>query len=98
VLWLVTVLLCGDLWAALTFGVLPEIVGLTGITFLFGLLCIWWLPNWNGLGQTLWATSILTTVLYIAYSFAVSTFTPLNPLAFLVALGLTLVEAGRLVG
>src|SRR5579859_2223863 len=91
-LWLATILLCGDLWSLLTFGVLAEIASLTVIAFAVG----WWwmrrLRNWNGLGQTLWTTSVFATVLYIAYSFGVTAFTPLNSLAFLVAFGLTLVE------
>lgn len=36
--WLATVLLLGDLWATLTFGVPQEIGGLTLATFFFGLL------------------------------------------------------------
>src|SRR5258707_14843711 len=92
VLWLVVILLCGDLWSLLTFGVPIEIVVLTVLAFVMGLWMIYKLPDWNGLGQTLWTTSILTTVLYIAYSFGVTTFTPLNSLAFLIAFGLTLVE------
>jgi hypothetical protein len=91
-LWLGTVLLCGDVWALLTFGLPVEIAALTVITFGVG----WWfirqLPHWNGLGHALWTTSVVTTVLYIAYSFGVTAFTPLNALAFLVAFGLTLVE------
>ena len=47
IVWLVTVLLCGDLWAILTFGVFYEIAGLTLAAFLFGLWWIWRLPNWN---------------------------------------------------
>lgn len=91
-LWLILVLLCGDLWALLTFGVIPEIVGLTISTFGIG----WWwirrLRHWNGLGQTLWVTSLVVSVLYIAYSFGVTAFTPLNSVAFVIAFCLTVME------
>src|SRR5690242_12866120 len=90
-LWLVTVLFCGDVWAFLTFGMQLEIIGLTIIAFAIGFVCILVLPNWNGLGQTLWMTTVLTSVLYIFYSFGVSAFTPLNPLAFLIAFSLTVI-------
>ncbi len=92
VLWLVTVLLCGDLIALLTFGVHVEIAGLTVIAFLAGIWCIWQMPDWNSLGQTLWIMSVVTSVLYVVYSLSVAAFTPLNPLAFLIALGLTIME------
>src|SRR5262245_47100480 len=92
VMWLITVLLCGDLWALLTFGVFYEVAGLTAAAFLFGLWWIWRLRNWNGLGQTLWTMTLLTTVLYIVYSIGITAFTPLSPLAFVVTLALTIVE------
>src|SRR5688500_13441559 len=79
-LWLGVVLLCGDIWAILTFGFPLEIIGLTVITFVFGAFWIWRLPDWNSLGQTFWVTSLIATGLYIAYSFAVTAFTPLHPL------------------
>jgi len=92
VLWLSAVVLIGDVWALLTFGVFGEIAALSGLAFLIGCWLIWKLPDWNGLGQTLWTMSIISTVLYIAYSLAVTAFTPLNPVAFLIAFALTLVE------
>src|SRR5690348_2100624 len=91
-LWLATVLVCGDLWALLTFGIPLEIAGLTVIAFAAGVIFIWLLPNWNSLGQTLFLMSIFTSLFYVAYSFGVTAFTPLNPLAFLIAFGLTCIE------
>ncbi len=91
-LWQITLLLCGDLWAVLTFGIPIEIAGLTIIAFVLGVIFIWLLPYWNSLGQTLFLMSILTSILYVAYSFGVTAFTPLNPLAFLIAFGLTCIE------
>src|SRR5689334_22985360 len=79
-LWLGTVLICGDLWALLSFGVPLEIIGLTIITFVIGAWLIWQLRDWNGLAQTLWTISLVASILYIFYSFGVSLFTPLHPL------------------
>jgi cellulose synthase/poly-beta-1,6-N-acetylglucosamine synthase-like glycosyltransferase len=82
-LWLLTVILFGDLWAVFTFGLPAEIIVLSLVALGFGVLWIFLLPNWNGLGQTTWTMSILAAVLYTAYCFAVTSFTPLNPLGFL---------------
>ncbi len=92
-LWLLVVILCGDLWALLTFGKLFEVVTLSLIAALGG---VWWirrLPSWNGLGQATWGMSVLATVLYVAYSFAVTAFTPLHPLGFLLSCALVFIEA-----
>jgi cellulose synthase/poly-beta-1,6-N-acetylglucosamine synthase-like glycosyltransferase len=91
-LWLTIVLFGGNLWALLTFGVPLEMAILTGVTFLAG----WWwigrLPNWNALGQITWLMTLLTTLLYLAYTFAITTFTPLHPIAFLAAIIFFFVE------
>ncbi len=83
--WLTVVIGCGDLWAVLTFGAPLEVAALSLLAWLFGL---WWirrLPHWNGLGQVTWTMSLLATVLYVTYSFAVTAFTPLHPLGFLLS-------------
>lgn len=82
-LWLLTIILCGDLWAVFTFGLPSEIIRLSLLTMGFGVLWIFLLPNWNGLGQTTWTMSLLAAIFYVAYSFAVAAFSPLNPLGFL---------------
>jgi cellulose synthase/poly-beta-1,6-N-acetylglucosamine synthase-like glycosyltransferase len=96
-IWLLTILLAGDLWAVLTFGVPHEIAILTGFTVFFG----WWwitkLPNWNALGQAMWITAVLTTVLYWVYTFGVTAFTPLHPLAYVAAAIFLFVETAALV-
>jgi len=83
VLWLLTVILCGDLWALFTFGQPDEIIVLSLVAVSSGIVWIILLPNWNAFGQTTWTMSILAAILYIAYSFAVTAFTPLNALSFL---------------
>jgi cellulose synthase/poly-beta-1,6-N-acetylglucosamine synthase-like glycosyltransferase len=94
--WLFLLIAIGDLWAILTFGIPGEMAALSGVALLSG---GWWIrkrPSWNGLGHALWTFSLLTTALYLAYSFAVTTFTPLHPLAFLLATILLFFEAAAL--
>jgi hypothetical protein len=95
--WLIGVLLFGDAWALLTFGVPLEIAIITAIAFTYGLLCIRWLRHWNALGQVTWAASSMTTVLFIIYAFQVTAFTPLNALSFLLAIVFFFIEALALV-
>ena len=83
VLWLATLILCGDLWAVFTFGELTEVMLLSLAALVSGVLWIILLPNWNGLGQATWTMSVLSAVFFVLYSFAVTAFTPLNPLSFL---------------
>ncbi len=83
VLYLFAVIFCGDLWAVFTFGDPVEVLVLSLIAILCGIIWMILLPNWNGLGQTTWTMSVLSAVLFIAYSFSVTAFTPLNPLSFL---------------
>jgi cellulose synthase/poly-beta-1,6-N-acetylglucosamine synthase-like glycosyltransferase len=83
VLWLLTVILFGDLWAVFTFGELNQVLILSLAAILCGVIWIFLLPNWNWFGQTTWTMSVLSAVLFIAYSFTVTAFTPLNPLSFL---------------
>jgi len=91
-LWLLTIILCGDLWAVFTFGLPSEIIKLSLVAIGFGVLWIFLLPNWNGLGQTTWTMSLLAAVFYVAYSFAVTAFTPLSPLGFLFSFVLFIAE------
>jgi cellulose synthase/poly-beta-1,6-N-acetylglucosamine synthase-like glycosyltransferase len=60
------------------------------------LFWIWRLRDWNSLGQVFWVMSLLATLLYIAYSFGIAAFTPLHPVAFVVALILTFIEMAAL--
>jgi cellulose synthase/poly-beta-1,6-N-acetylglucosamine synthase-like glycosyltransferase len=84
--WLMTVTMAGNAWALLTFGVPEEIALVTLLTWIIG----WWwikrLPHWNALGQVTWIMTLLTVLLFLLYSFAVTIFTPLHPLVFVAAL------------
>jgi cellulose synthase/poly-beta-1,6-N-acetylglucosamine synthase-like glycosyltransferase len=91
--WLAIVLFLGDLWALLTFGVPREVLLVTGAAFVFGIGWILFLSDWNAFGQVTWAMTLLSTFLFIAYSFMVSAFTPLNTLSFVIALDFFLIEA-----
>jgi cellulose synthase/poly-beta-1,6-N-acetylglucosamine synthase-like glycosyltransferase len=95
--WLTGVLLAGDAWALLTFGIPHEIALLTALTFLFGVFCIWWMADWNTLGQVTWTTGITATMLFIVYAFQVTAFTPLNAFSFILALIFFFIEALALI-
>jgi len=95
--WLAIVIILGDMWALLTFGIPSEIILMSGIAFAFGGLWISLLPNWNAFGQVTWSMTLLATILFIAYSFMVTAFTPLNTLSFVIALDFFLIEALALV-
>lgn len=92
IIWLGFVLLLGDGWAILTFGIPLEMAVLTGVAFIFGLFWIFWFRDWNALGQVTWAMTVLTTFIFIAYAFTITAFSPLNPLSFLMALVFFFVE------
>jgi cellulose synthase/poly-beta-1,6-N-acetylglucosamine synthase-like glycosyltransferase len=95
--WLTVVLVLGDLWALLTFGIPREILIMTGIAFIFGVIWIYLLPNWNAFGQVTWGMTVLATLLFVIYSFMVTAFTPLNTISFVIALDFFLIEALALV-
>jgi cellulose synthase/poly-beta-1,6-N-acetylglucosamine synthase-like glycosyltransferase len=83
--WLIGVVALGDVWALYAFATPEE----TAVLSLLVLVAGWWwirrLPDWNALGQVTWSMMLCTTLLYIVYSFAVTAFTPLQPVAFLIA-------------
>ncbi|MBK9604881.1 MAG: glycosyltransferase family 2 protein [Anaerolineales bacterium] len=60
VLWLLTVILFGDLWAVFTFGELNQVLILSLVAIVCGVVWILLLPNWNWFGQTTWTMSSYT--------------------------------------
>src|SRR6266508_5095235 len=92
-LWLAAVVLMGNLIAIFTFGRVLEIFGLSLIAFLFGLYWIIRLRDWNAPGQVTWAMTLITTGLFILYTFLLTAFSPLNPLSFIFALIFFFLEA-----
>ena len=92
-LWLATIILAGNLIAIFTFGRFLEIFGFSFFAFLFGLLWIIRLRDWNVHGQVTWAMTLMTTGLFILYTFLLTAFSPLNPLSFIFALLFFFLEA-----
>ena len=92
-LWLAGVILTGNLVAIFTFGRLLEIFGLSLLAFLFGLYWIVQLQDWNAPGQVTWALTLMSTGLFVMYTFLLTAFSPLNPLSFVFALLFFFLEA-----
>src|SRR5688500_16057569 len=92
-LWLTGVILAGNLIAIFTFGRLLEIFGLTLLAFILGLYWIVRLRDWNAPGQVTWTMTLITTGLFVIYTFLLTAFSPLNPLSFLFALVFFFLEA-----
>jgi cellulose synthase/poly-beta-1,6-N-acetylglucosamine synthase-like glycosyltransferase len=95
-LWLAIVIIIGDVWAFLTFGIPNEILLISVIAFLFNLFNLFWiimLRDWNASGQVTWAMTVFATILFIIYSFMVTAFTPLNTISFVIALDFFMLEA-----
>lgn len=92
-LWLTGVILAGNLIAIFTFGRLLEIFGFSLAAFGFGLYWIIRLRDWNAPGQVTWTMTLMTTGLFIIYTFLLTAFSPLNPLSFIFALIFFFLEA-----
>lgn len=92
-IWLTGVILAGNFLAILTFGRLLEIFGFSLVAFVLGLGWILLLRDWNAAGQVTWAMTLITTGLFIFYTFLLTAFSPLNPLSFVFALMFFFLEA-----
>src|SRR5215216_6393094 len=82
-LWLAILILMGNMIAIFTFGRIVEIFGLSVLTFVFGLYWIVRLRDWNAAGQVTWSMTVITTALFVIYTFMLTAFSPLNPLSFI---------------
>jgi cellulose synthase/poly-beta-1,6-N-acetylglucosamine synthase-like glycosyltransferase len=91
--WLMLVILLGDVWVLFTFGIVYEVLLVSAGALLFGLILIFLLPDWNAFGQVTWAMTLLSTLVFILYSFMITAFTPLNTVSFVLALDFFLIEA-----
>src|SRR6266511_2066098 len=92
-LWLTGVILAGNLIAIFTFGRLLEIFGFSLLAFGLGLYWIIRLHDWNAPGHVTWALTLMTTGLFVIYTFILTAFSPLNPLSFVFALIFFFLEA-----
>lgn len=90
--WLLLVIVLGDAWALLTFGVPSEMAFLSVFAFIWSLFWIWKLRDWNAMGQVTWSMTLLATGLFILYSFDITAFSPLNPISFLIAITFYFIE------
>jgi cellulose synthase/poly-beta-1,6-N-acetylglucosamine synthase-like glycosyltransferase len=91
--WLFFVVIASGAWAFFTFGVPREILLFSAIALVVGFGFIVWLRDWNAFGQVLWSSTVLITIIFLAYSFTITAFTPLSPLSFLLAIIFFFVEA-----
>src|SRR5579859_44922 len=83
----------GDAVSVVWFALPPALVGGASLVILaLGLVLIYWLRDWNAAGQAFFIFSICTTVIYLAYAFFVTAFSPLSPIAFLFSFGLFALE------
>ena len=93
VVWLAAIIFPGIVIALFTFGKFLEVFGLSAFAFVFGLLWIFRLRDWNAAGQVTWAMTLLTTGLFMIYALLLTAFSPLNPLSFIFALIFFFLEA-----
>ena len=54
-----------------TFGRPNEVIFLSGLAALLGLVFIWRLRDWNSLGQAAWSMTLVFTPLFLAYAYSV---------------------------
>src|SRR5215208_5416237 len=93
ILWLAGVILVGNIISILTFGRALEILLFSILAFLFGCYWILRLRDWNAPGQVTWSMTVITTVLFITYTFMLTAFTTPNALSFIFALIFFFLEA-----
>jgi len=96
-LWMIAVLLPGDIMALVAFGRPLEVVTMSVLALGLSLAWIVLLPNWNALGVSAWNTGIVSTALFLAHTFAIAAFTPQNALGFVLSFALFVVQAFSLV-
>ncbi len=85
-IWLAAIIFIGDVTALFTFGKILEVIGLSWLALALGLFWIIRLRDWNAPAQVTWAMTVLTTTLFMIYTFVLTAFSPLNPISFIFAL------------
>ncbi len=96
VLYLLLILGLGDLIALWTIGQRQEITLTSIIVLGVGIVLILRLRDWNAPGQAFFLFTLITSVLYLIYAFAITAFSPLTPIAFLFSFLLFLLELAAL--
>ncbi len=97
IFWLAGVMFVGNIIAIFTFGKILEIFLFSILAFVFSCYWIWRLRDWNAPGQVTWSMTVITTALFVIYTFLLTAFTPLNPLSFIFALIFFFLEAITLI-
>ncbi len=91
-IWLLFVVAASNAWAYLTFGVPREML-ITSIIFAaVGVVFFFLLRDWNAFGQVFFTATIFVTVLFVAYSFSITAFTPLSMISFMLAIVFFFIE------
>ena len=85
-IWLISVIVIGDVIGLVFFTTFLETFFFSALAFLFGLAWIFRLRKWNAAGQITWTMTLITTGLFMVYSFLLTAFSPLNPVSFIFAL------------
>ena len=97
IFWLAGVILAGNIVAMFTFGRALEIFLFSVLAFVFGCYWILRLRDWNAAGQVTWSMTVMTTLLFVIYTFMLTAFSPLNPVSFIFALIFFFLEAITLI-
>jgi cellulose synthase/poly-beta-1,6-N-acetylglucosamine synthase-like glycosyltransferase len=82
----------GDALALAWFAERNEVIAASIAALLIGILFVLRLHDWNALGHAFFLFACTTTALYLVYAFAVTAFSPLSPLAFMLGIFLFALE------
>ena len=83
--WLAVVLGLGDVWALTAFKQPMEVIVLTALAALLGLVCFWRLRDWNAFGQVAWMSTLMATVIFLVYAYFIVISAHLAPAYFIAA-------------
>jgi cellulose synthase/poly-beta-1,6-N-acetylglucosamine synthase-like glycosyltransferase len=83
--WLAVVLGLGDVLALTIFGQPVEVIGLTALAVLLGLVCIWRWRDWNAFGQVAWMATLIATAVFLVYAYFIVISAHLAPAYFIAA-------------
>ncbi|MBI5030928.1 MAG: glycosyltransferase [Chloroflexi bacterium] len=92
IMWLIVVILAGDVWALYTFGIPNEIAVASVIAFILGVIWILLHRDWNRFGQVAWIMMFIATMTYLTYTAAITAFSPTNAIGFILAVIFFFVE------
>ncbi len=94
--YLLVIIALGDAIALYTIGVRQEVMLESIVVLWIGVLVILLLRDWNPPGQVFFLFTLIASILYLVYAFAITAFSPLTPLAFLFSFFLFILETTAL--